>query len=303
VYGYKQSFGRVPYTGRPNAFNSTFPFIFEGAITRTVEDAALALNALAGYDARDPFSLEDGQKPDFTRAMGRSLEGWRIAYSPNLDVFPVDGRVAEAVADAVTAFEEAGAGVEEVELGIQRDQRELSDLWCRQIMVINVEAFENFKLQGLDLLKDHRHDFPPEYLEWIERCYEMGVRDLVRDLQMRTEVYDATQKVFENHDLLVSPTLACLPVHNADDGNTVGPSEINGIEVDPLIGWCLTYFANFTGHPAASVPAGLAEDRLPVGMQILGRRYADADVLAASAAFERMRPWHQTYGLCRNRPV
>jgi amidase/aspartyl-tRNA(Asn)/glutamyl-tRNA(Gln) amidotransferase subunit A len=73
--------------------------------------------------------------------------------------------------------------------------------------------------------------------------------------------------------------------------------------VDPLIGWCLTYLANFTGHPAASVPAGLAEGRLPVGMQVVGRRYADADVLAASAAFERMRPWSQTYELCRNRPV
>jgi amidase len=303
VYGYKQSFGRVPYTGRPNAFNSVFPFIFEGAITRTVEDAALALNALSGYDARDPFSLDDGQQPDFTRATRRSLKGWRIAYSPDLGVFPVDRRVAEVVADAVKVFEEAGASVEEVELGIGRDQRELSDLWCRQIMVINVEAFENFKHGGLDLLKDHRDDFPPEYLEWIERCYEMGVRDLARDFQMRTEVYDATQKVFEDHDLLVSPTLACLPVPNADDGNTVGPSEINGVEVDPLIGWCLTYLANFTGHPAASVPAGLAEGRLPVGMQVVGRRYADADVLAASAAFERLRPWHQTYELCRNRPV
>jgi amidase len=77
----------------------------------------------------------------------------------------VDRRVAEVVADAVKVFEEAGASVEEVELGIGRDQRELSDLWCRQIMVINVEAFENFKHGGLDLLKDHRDDFPPEYLE------------------------------------------------------------------------------------------------------------------------------------------
>lgn len=191
--------------------------------------------------------------------------------------------------------------MEEVRLGIERDQKELSDLWCRQIMVINVEAFENFKKQGLDLLTDHRDDFPPEYLEWIERCYEMGVRDIVRDLQMRTEVYDAIQEVFETHDLLVTPTLACLPVDNADDGNTLGPGDVNGVEVDPLIGWCLTYPINFSGHPAASIPAGLAEGRLPIGMQIVGRRYADADVLAASAAFERLRPWHSTYEICRNR--
>lgn len=299
VYGYKQSFGRVPYTGWPNAFNSIFPFIFEGTITRTVDDAALGLNALAGYDARDPFSLDE--RNDFTQATRRSVRAWRIAYSPDLDVFPVDGRVAGVVADAVRAFEEAGASVEEVRLGIGRDQKELSDLWCRQIIVINVEAFSNFKSQGLDLLTDHRDDFPPEYLEWIERCYEMGVRDLVRDLQMRTEVYDAIQKVFETHDLLITPTLACLPVDNAQDGNTVGPREINGVEVDPLIGWCLTYPINFSGHPAASIPAGLAGGRLPGGMQIVGRRYAD--VLAASAVFERLRPWHSTYELCQNRPA
>jgi amidase/aspartyl-tRNA(Asn)/glutamyl-tRNA(Gln) amidotransferase subunit A len=52
---------------------------------------------------------------------------------------------------------------------------------------------------------------------------------------------------------------------------------------------------NYTGHPAASVPAGLSPEKLPVGMQIVGRRYADADVLAASAAFERLHPWHDTY--------
>ena len=87
-----------------------------------------------------------------------------------------------------------------------------------------------------------------------------------------------------------SATAAALPVPNATDGNTVGPSEIEGVEVDPLIGWCLTYFANFTGHPAASIPAGTA-DGLPVGMQIMGRSGADTDVLAASATFERLRPW------------
>jgi Amidase len=93
-----------------------------------------------------------------------------------------------------------------------------------------------------------------------------------------------------------------LPVDNAADGNTVGPGRINDVEVDPLIGWCLTYFVNFSGHPAASIPAGLAEGRLPVGMQLIGRRYADADVLAASAAFERLRPWQDTYQLCAGRP-
>jgi amidase/aspartyl-tRNA(Asn)/glutamyl-tRNA(Gln) amidotransferase subunit A len=107
--------------------------------------------------------------------------------------------------------------------------------------------------------------------------------------------------VLNAYDLLVTPTATCLPVDNAGDGNTVGPSAINGEEVDPQIGWCLTYFINFTGHPAASIPAGLSDDGLPVGMQVIGRRYAD--VLAASAAFERLRPWHESYGICARRCV
>jgi amidase/aspartyl-tRNA(Asn)/glutamyl-tRNA(Gln) amidotransferase subunit A len=57
----------------------------------------------------------------------------------------------------------------------------------------------------------------------------------------------------------------------------------------------MTFLINFIGYPAASVPAGLSETGLPVGMQIVGRRYADADVIAASAEFERLRPWAETY--------
>lgn len=299
VYGYKASFGRVPLLLRPNAFGGDTPFIYEGPLTRTVEDAALAMTALAGYDPRDPYSLDE--EVDFMAATRRSIKDWKIAYSPDFDVFPMDHRVTEVVGEAVKAFEEAGAHVEEVHVGIERDQRELSDLWCRLIMPLNIMTFENFKAQGLDLLNDHRDDFPPEYLKWIEIGYDMSVVDFFRDQEMRTEVYDAIQSVFAEYDLLVTPTLACLPTDNAGDGNTVGPSEINGEEVDPLIGWCLTYFMNFSGHPAASIPAGLTDDNLPVGMQLIGRRYADADVLTASAVFERLRPWQSIYELCTDR--
>ncbi|HYF92383.1 MAG TPA: amidase [Symbiobacteriaceae bacterium] len=301
VYGYKASFGRVPFINRPNAFSGTAPFLYEGTLTRSVEDAALGLNALAGYDPRDPFSLDE--QIDFTAALRRSVKGWKIAYSPNLDVYPVDPRVAEVVARAVRVLEWAGATVEEVRLGIQYHQRELSDLWCRMIMGVNLETIENFKGAGIDLLKDHPQDLPPQYRDWLQQAYGFSMVDLARDQQMRTHVYDAIQGVLTRYDLLMTPTLACLPVPNATDGNTVGPSVINGEQVDPLIGWCLTYLTNFTGHPSASIPAGMVENRLPVGMQIIGRRYADADVLTASAVFERLQPWQQHYALCAQRSL
>jgi amidase len=301
VYGYKASFGRVPCLIRPNAFGADTPFICEGPITRSVEDAAIALDALSGYHPADPYSLD--QATDFRAATRQSIRGWKIAYSPNLDVFPVDTRVAEVVGKAVRTFEQAGAHVEEIKVGIKRPQKELSDLWCRLIMPLNLQTLEGFRDSGIDVLKDHRDDLPPEYLYWVEQGYKMSALDFFRDQALRSEIYDTFQVVFDRYHLLLTPTLACLPVDNAADGNTKGPDHINGEAVDPLIGWCLTYPVNFTGHPAASIPAGMTSDNLPVGMQIIGRRYADADVLAASAAFERLRPWREAYRICANRTL
>jgi amidase len=300
VYGYKSSHGRVPITARPNAFGSVTPFIFEGTLTRTVEDAALGLQVLAGPDSRDPFSLLD--TPDFIAGLKQPAKAWRIAYSPNFDVYPVESSVARTVAEAVRGFVDAGATVEETKVGIKRSQRELSDLWNRLIMPLNISGLEGLKAGGIDLMRDHADDLPPEYRHWIEIGYGMSVMDVWNDQIARTEVYDAIESVLQQYDLLVTPTLACLPVKNASDGNTLGPTQINGEEVDPLIGWCLTYFTNFSGHPSASIPAGLV-DGLPVGLQIIGRRGADIDVLAASAAFERARPWTDAYRICEGRSI
>lgn len=300
VYGYKASFGRVPVVMRPNAFAGDLPYVFEGPITRTVEDAALAMGVLDGYDPRDPLALDE--KVDYLGALKRPIKGMRIGYSPDLDVYPIDPRVAETVKRAVEAFAEAGAIVEEVKVGITLDQRELSDLWYRLMMPLNLSTIEAHKSWGQDFLRDHRDDFPPEYLYWIEQGLKMSAADQRRDQVQRSAIYDAIQSVFATHDLLVTPTLSTLPSKNQAGGNTRGPEEVNGVAVDQGIGWCLTYPFNFTGHPAASIPAGLV-DGLPVGMQIIGRRYADVDVFAASAAFEQMRPWMTDYEVCKGRAV
>lgn len=299
VYGYQASAGRVPTVIRPNGFGGVDPFLYEGPITRTVEDAAIAMTALAGYHPGDPYSLTD--EVDYIGALDRSVKGWKIAFSPDFDVYPVDDKVKEVVSLAVQLFEDAGAHVEEVTFGIEQDQKELSDLWSRMIMSASIGAFEGFKEQGIDLLKNHRDELPDKFVYWMAHVYKMTTVDMIRDQAMRTEIFDRMQQVFENYDLIVTPTLACLPVDNATNGDTQGPTLINGIEVDPLIGWCMTYFTNFTGHPAASVPAGLADDKYPVGMQIIGRRHADADVFTASRVFERLQPWHYMYELCQTR--
>ena len=78
---------------------------------------------------------------------------------------------------------------------------------------------------------------------------------------------------------------------NAGDGNTKGPDEFRGRKMEPLIGFCETFFENFTGNPAASVPAGFTSAGFPVGMQLIGHKFRDEDVFAAAYTFEQIAPW------------
>lgn len=293
VYGFKASYGRVATTPRPDGFNSHTPFTHTGPLSRTVEDAALMLGVIAGEHPRDPFSLPGTE--DYVAACRRSIEGFRIAYSANFEVFPVEDEIGAIVREAATAFESAGAVVEETSIGIEHSQRELSEIWEREQAIKYAVTLEGMKRNGMDLLGDHREDLTPEYIEIAEMGREMSALEYKLDDVIRTSVFDAIQDVFDGYDLLVTPTLAIPAFDNAGNGNTVGPSEVNGETVDPLIGWALTHPINFTGHPAASIPAGFTSDGLPVGLQIIGRRFADGDVLAASAAFERARPWYGSY--------
>jgi len=252
------------------------------------------LGVMAGPHPRDPLSLPDDGM-DFLAATRRPITGFRIAYSPNFDVFPVDARVAAIVRKASAAFETAGAHVEEVRLGVTYTQQELSSLWLRQIAVLYADTMAALKNEGYDLLGEHRAELTPQFADLLDSAQGVSAVQYKLDDVLRTAVFDAVEDIFARYDLLVTPTLAVPPVDNAPDGTTVGPATINGEAVDPLIGWCLTYPINFTGHPAASIPAGFTADGLPIGLQIVGRRFADDTVLAASATFERVRPWHQAY--------
>ena len=301
-FGFKASVGTIPSVCRPDAWAATHPYCFNGGITRTVEDSAILLNYMARYDPRDPLSLRR-ESVDFTEQMRRPLKGWRIGFTPDFGVFPVEREVAEITRRAALRFCEAGATVEPVRFSLRRSAYELAEMWCRSICVDTAIELELDRRRGFDLVGAHRDQLPEEFIEWNERTAGGGILDYYEFNLVRTELFDALQDALDRYDLIVSPTTICLPVRNAADGNTTGPREVNGQKVEPLIGFCETFFANFTGHPAASVPAGLSGSGLPVGMQLIGRRFCDGDVLAAAHAFEQIQPWRQLYEIPFSRTI
>jgi Asp-tRNA(Asn)/Glu-tRNA(Gln) amidotransferase A subunit family amidase len=294
VVGFKASFGRVPSVTRPDAFLWGHPLVHIGPLARTVADAALMASVMAGPHARDPLSLPD-DGVDYRASVGRPAGAQKVAYSPRLGNFPVDPRVAAVIKGAAATLAGHGMNVDEVELALKPHHGELAALWVRTIAIHYGAIAEHLKAEGLDLLGEHADELSPDFRAMLESAGRVSAVEHALDDILRTQVFDALEDVFERYDVIISPTLAVPPVRNASDGNTRGPSQINGEAVDPLIGWCMTYPINFTGHPAISVPAGLTNDGLPVGLQIIGRRHADETVLAMAAAFERMQPWFSSY--------
>jgi amidase/aspartyl-tRNA(Asn)/glutamyl-tRNA(Gln) amidotransferase subunit A len=288
VYGFQPSRGRVPLVMRPNAFGGVAPFLYEGAVSRTVADAALVLSALAGPDRRDPFSATD--VVDWQAALGGSVAGLRVGYTRDFGVFAVEPAVAAAVEASLSALEEQGAVLVPLDLELPYGEHELSDLWCRMISAGNVSAVAGLESAGIEV----RRNLPEPVLEWMEVAASATAADLERDQVLRTAVLDAVEGAFDTVDLIAAPTVGSLAVRNAAAGRTVGPDRVDGVAVNPLIGWCLTYLTNFTGHPAASLPGGLL-DGLPFGVQLIGPRGGDALLVAASARFEEARPWNWLY--------
>ena len=293
VYGIKPSFGRVADVSRPDAFISASPFVSVGPLARSVEDAALMLSAMAGPHPRDPHSLP-AAATSLAQVSRDGLRGKRVAFSPDLGGFPVDPEVAKVIRKSLSGVESAGAVVEPVEVRLPADQLELAELWVRLMGVLYADSLAGVLGWGVDLLRDHLDELTPAFRDMLVAAQTRSAMETRADERLRTAVFDAIQDAFDGYDFLATPTLAVTAVVNRDDGLTTGPTAVAGVPVDPSIGWCLTYPFNFTGHPAASVPAGLANG-LPVGLQIVGQRHDDAGVLAASAAFQTSAPWMSRY--------
>lgn len=289
-FGFKASVGTIPSVNRPDGWSASHPYCFNGAITKTVEDSAVMLNYMAGYDPRDPHSIDWGKR-DFTELMKKPITNCRIGYTDDFGVFTVDPEVRDIVRRAAVKFEEAGAVVEPAEFHFHYTQNEYAELWCRSICFDTATDMELWKRGGFDLIRHYREQLPEEFIYWNKKIMRADILGFRKLNEMRTEILDAQEKVFRTYDYILSPVTICPPVKNAADRNTKGPSELNGRKIEPLIGFAETFFENFTGNPAASVPAGLTAEGLPVGMQIIGRKFRDGDVLAAAHAYEEINPW------------
>ncbi len=290
VYGFKPSFRRIPIESRPDAFLYHTPFVHLGPITRTVEDAALLVDIMAGPNSRDPFCLPD-DGTDYTGATNRSIDGVDVAYSPDFGIFPVDTEVCTVVERAASRFEEAGASVDRVHPEFDHSREEITAAHKTGYQVRVAEIAMNMRSEhGIDLLAP-KVELSTEIVDAIEAGRDTSALDYKRADIVRTDVLDTIEEIFDSYDLLATPTIALAPFEN----DVAGPSVVDGEPIDPFNGWFLTFPYNLTGHPAASIPAGFTNGDLPIGMQLAGRRFDDATVLAASETFERLQPWQSSY--------
>lgn len=299
VFGFQSSSGQIPTLMRPNAFGGVAPFVYEGPITRNVTDAELVLSVLRGVDTRDPFSRPPVSGPARQGPFG----GLRIGFSMDMGIFPVDPSVRAVIDQAVRAVEGAGGTVIPVQPAMPADQAVLADLWSRMISIGSVGLLAGMKAAGMDMEADNADIWPEPVRRACADAEQQTTLGWIADSILRSGIYDAYQAIFQDVDVLLSPTVAVTAVRNAADrGETLGPSSVDGVTVDPCIGWCLTYLTNFTGHPSASIPAGMAGG-LPVGLLVTGSRFGDDDVLAFCRDFEQAFGWQDTYQACAARSL
>ncbi|MBI1847063.1 MAG: amidase, partial [Candidatus Rokubacteria bacterium] len=275
VVGFKPSLGRIPRYPSVNGYTGMSHL---GPITRTVRDAALLTSVWTGPDERDPQSLP-ATGEDFTRAVEGGIKGLRVALSLDLGYAAVDPEVRGIVAAAAKHFAGLGAAVEEAHPGFENPESLFMDLTAP----IRAAAMAPY-------LPKWRDQMDPMLLLRVDHAPKMTAVDSERATHRRTALWQTVRKFFERYDLLLTPTtsVAAFPLGRVYPEQIEGRPLTNGLQWFPF-----TYPFNLTGQPAITVPCGWTAEGLPVGLQIVGRRYADATVLRAAHAFEAAAPWVQ----------
>jgi len=264
LFGLKPSFGRVP--AWPLSPMGTLAHV--GPMARTVTDAALLMNVLSLPDARDWHALpHDGR--DYRIGLDEGVKGLRIAYSADLGYAKVDSEIKKIVDTAVKTFTHLGAHVEARDPGFEDCGPLFSAHWFpgAAYVVRNTHARKR-ALMDKGLLETARMGekvTTAQYLDAIQKRGALGV---------------LMNRFHQSWDLLVTPT---LPLAAFEAGKEMA----NLMKEKRWTDWTpFSYPFNLTQQPAATIPCGLTRKGLPVGLHIVGPRYADALVLRAARAFE-----------------
>lgn len=241
-------------------------------MTRTVADSALLMSVIAGPDPRDRFSVPAGDV-DWARCTEGGIQGLRVAYSADWGYAAVDPRVRAVVDDAVETFErDLGCTVERVDPG-----------WPHPYEAFWAIVANESDLRGLRAMVERigADNMTPHVVDFIEA--EWTAEQFTDALMVRKAVQNAMWRLMQDHDLLLTPTLAVPPF----EVGIQGPEVIDGRSVEPFEWLHFTYPLNFTGQPAASVPAGWTDDGLPVGLQIIGPQLAENTLFRVGHALEQ----------------
>ena len=270
VVGFRPSPGRVP--NWPKQLSSD-QLSVTGPMARNVEDIALLLSAMAGPDPRVPISIE--QPADiFTHALSRDWTGTRIAYSPNLELFEVEHEIITALENALPTFQDLKIEIEQASPNLASAQEIFTTLraWL-------------FASRLGELLQKHREQMKDTVIWNIEQGLELTVAELTRAETLRSELIAEVADFFQHYDFLICPSTQVLPFSIEQEWIT----EINGIEMSTYLDWMgICWAITVTGCPAISIPIGFSSSGLPIGMQIIGPRGRDFEVLQLAYAFEQL---------------
>lgn len=287
VFGFKASMGRVPLW--PGCRDERYPGVSSweslehiGPMTRTVRDSALMMSIMAGPDMRDRHSIPCADV-DWLASLEKPLSGLRIAFSVDFGHIAVDPEVRDVVTNAARRFaRELGAELEEVHPDINDESATFAAL----------VAFES-DLTGMRKMAATQGSGMSPHLRALIQ-HEWRAETFTDANTARKKICNQLWRFMQRYDLLLTPTLAVPPFAL----NMQGPEIIDGrmVRNDHWLSFCYPF--NFSGQPAASVPAGFTAGGLPIGLQIVGRHLDDGLVLAASAAFERIQPWNSFRPVC-----
>ncbi|MFH5773140.1 amidase [Paracoccus sp. NGMCC 1.201697] len=269
VVGMRPSAGRVP---RPESVAPFDPLWVEGPMGRCVEDVALMLDAQAGFDPRDPLSYSAPAR-SHVEAVRQPGRPGRIGFSPNLGLGQVDPEVAAICQAAVLRLADAGAVVDD---------------GCPDFSG-GIDAFQTLRANLIaavrgPLLDEHRARICPEIIWNIEKGLHQSGADVAKAERQRGQIFLRLAAFFGEHDILACPTVAVAPFPVAQRF----PTEIAGQPLQSYIDWMyLTFVLTLTGCPCISVPVGLTSDGRPVGLQLMARPRADAELLGVARLLEQ----------------